>query len=167
MRGRAGELVRKSSQPGQSKVFVAEDPQNRDLSNDWIIVKLHSKLKSLEGKYNEFVNNTSAQMKENKQIFDRYLLQDSDPDHNFHQITLDRAKVERDLQYVLSIQANMKDETSETGASRYKEDSFAVVSEKLIEAQTEIMKIFSGKVRSVEETKESVLDVFNRMSTNL
>ncbi|CAG9315189.1 unnamed protein product [Blepharisma stoltei] len=161
MRGRAGEQLRKSSQPQQSKTFQNEEIQNRDQSNDWIIVKLHSKLKTLEGKYNNFVNTCSALMKENKSILDNYFLQD----RSSQQISVDRAKFEKDLQYILSVQAGIKEESSESG--RNKEDSFAAVSEKLIETQSEIMRIFSGKLHSPEETKEDVLDVFNRMSSNL
>ena len=83
--------VRKLGQPQQARVLHEElgrAPEGRDQSMEWIIVKLHTKLKNLEGKYSDFVNYCADLFAENKRILEEGILS--------HE-TLDGSKQMQDL----------------------------------------------------------------------
>ena len=99
--------VRKLGQPQQTRNYP-EDLSNstevgRDQSMEWIVVKLHTKLKNLEVKHVEFINYCVNLFTENKRILDERIFTPesklSDITSSKLELSLEREKVQKGLEY--------------------------------------------------------------------
>ena len=141
------DIVRKSQQPQQLKPAQSEESSH---SMDWIVLKLHSKLKTLESKYLEFVNHCAHLFKENRSVLQSGMMDPSEHSRELlEQFSQDREKIEQDLQYVLRVQETISKHPS--------------ISENIMAAQEEVLDLCLNHSLNYSELRENLTGIFTRL----
>jgi chromosome segregation ATPase len=143
-------------------------PEGRDQSMEWIIVKLHTKLKNLEGKYSDFVNYCADLFAENKRILEEGILsyETLEGSKQMQDLKFEREKVQKGLEYILTVQEDLAKGNLETSDSKSSQDTFQLLSEKIIEAQNQVLGLCIRDGYSASETdiRNKVCDIFKLLN---